>query len=233
MTNALADDARLSAPLNSEPPASAWLPMMRWPLIAASVAGLIAWVSTDLLAWRRDVFLLPYVLSACIILVAFERRERVDVRAMLTRNRGRTAIVTVSAAALMILTVLLQSGAPRAQGDRLVFEIVWDGIAYGAVDGLLLTAIPMVAVTRVRATAGLATDALALLASIFVFVVYHLGFAEFRGVALVAPVVAGIVFGATYLACRNPLAPILAHAAMHVAAVLHGPAGTVQLPPHY
>jgi membrane protease YdiL (CAAX protease family) len=66
-----------------------------------------------------------------------------------------------------------------------------------------------------------------------VFVVYHLGFPEFRGAAIFAPIVAGLVFGAAYLTSRNPVAPTLAHAAMHIAAVLHGPAGTVQLPPHY
>jgi membrane protease YdiL (CAAX protease family) len=72
-----------------------------------------------------------------------------------------------------------------------------------------------------------------MLVSIAVFVVYHLGFPEFRGVAVAGPIVAGVFFGTAYLTTRNPLVPILAHVAMHVAAVLHGPAGTAQLPPHY
>src|ERR1051325_6735043 len=103
MTHALADEAQVSARLNPETPSKSWLALIRWPLIAASVAGSVAWVSTDLLAWRRDVFLLPSVLSACVIRFAFGRGERVDVMAVLTRNRARAAIVTLGAAALMIL----------------------------------------------------------------------------------------------------------------------------------
>jgi hypothetical protein len=207
--------------------------LVRWPLAAGCMAGAIAWVSTDAFAWSRELFLVPYVASACILCAAFVRSERVDVGAALAKDPLRTVIVTVVTAALMITTVLLQRGAPRAQGARLVFEIGWDGIAYGAVDGLLLTVIPMAAVARARVAAGRATDALALFSSMFVYVVYHLGFPEFRGTGLVAPVVASITFGAAYLAARNPLAPIVAHAAMHTMAVLHGPAGTLQLPPHY
>jgi hypothetical protein len=35
-----------------------------------------------------------------------------------------------------------------------------------------------------------------------------------------------------YLLTTSPLAPVGAHAVMHVSAVLHGAESTVQLPPH-
>lgn len=223
MAPALAAHANFPAPPNAEGqsesrPALAW-----WPLVVAVTTGSIASVSTDVFALSRELFLLPYVLSACVLGLVFAGRQHVDVAAAVTRNPMLTAGVTLVAAALMITTVMLQPGAPTAHGVRLAFEIAWDGVAYGAVDGLLLTVIPMAAVARARATGGRMTNFLAFVASVFVFIVYHLGFAEFRSSALVAPVVASVVFGSTYLACRNPLAPITAHAAMHVAAVLHGP----------
>jgi membrane protease YdiL (CAAX protease family) len=224
-----------SHPALAQPPdatAAGILELVRWPLAVACASGSIAWVSVDLLRWPRELFLLPYVAAAWILGTLFVRRERVDVAAAVSRNPLRTSVITLIAAGLMITTVLLQRGAPRAHGARLVAELAWDGVAYGCVDGLLLTVIPMAAVTHARA-GGRTTDAFAFVASMFVFIVYHLGFPEFRGTGLVAPVVASIVFGAAYLAARNPLAPIIAHAAMHVVAVLHGPAGTVQLPPHY
>jgi hypothetical protein len=40
------------------------------------------------------------------------------------------------------------------------------------------------------------------------------------------------VMSIAYIASRNPLAAVLSHVAMHVAAVLHGIDSTVQLPPH-
>jgi hypothetical protein len=36
----------------------------------------------------------------------------------------------------------------------------------------------------------------------------------------------------SYLASGSPIAPMLSHVVMHIAAVLHGMATTVQLPPH-
>jgi hypothetical protein len=38
---------------------------------------------------------------------------------------------------------------------------------------------------------------------------------------------------AAYLLSGSALAPLSAHVVMHLAAVLHGAATTVQLPPHY
>lgn len=62
---------------------------------------------------------------------------------------------------------------------------------------------------------------------------YHAGFREFQGPQVVQPVIAGVLGAAAYLLSGSMLAPIVAHVAMHAAAVLHGAAGTVQLPPHY
>ena len=36
-----------------------------------------------------------------------------------------------------------------------------------------------------------------------------------------------------YLVTNNPLAAVVSHIVMHIAAVLRGPASVVQLPPHY
>jgi hypothetical protein len=43
----------------------------------------------------------------------------------------------------------------------------------------------------------------------------------------------GDIISLGYVVTGNPLAAIIAHATMHVAAVLQGAEGTVQLPPHY
>jgi len=75
---------------------------------------------------------------------------------------------------------------------------------------------------------------IALLASLFVTVSYHLGYPECR--------VAGGLFGPTlgngamslgYVLTNNPISAIFSHMAMHIAGVLQGPASVMQLPPHY
>jgi hypothetical protein len=233
MAHTTASDRDLSAHARGAEPGAGRLNGFVWAGAAACASGAIAWVAVDLLALSREIFLVPYVLTGCIFGALFARNAGVDMASALRHEPLRTSLVTATAAALMIGTVMLQPGAPRASGWRLAFELAWDGVAYGAVDGLLLTVIPIAAVRQGLGSGRFSRDAVALLASVSVFIVYHLGFPEFRGSQIGAPVVAAIVFGASYLVARNPLAPILAHAAMHVAAVLHGPAGTVQLPPHY
>jgi hypothetical protein len=74
---------------------------------------------------------------------------------------------------------------------------------------------------------------LAILASMFVTSAYHYGYVEFRGKRLMTANVGNTVMTLGVLATSNPLAAMLCHAAMHMAAVLHGPARVVQLPPHY
>ena len=67
--------------------------------------------------------------------------------------------------------------------------MLWRGVAYGAADGLLLSAFPILAVfaaaegsrhRRRRLGHGLAVGAAALLASLAMTTVYHLGYRDFR-----------------------------------------------------
>ena len=62
---------------------------------------------------------------------------------------------------------------------------------------------------------------------------YHLGFPEYRGAGLLAPVIGNGVLSLASLLTMSPIAAVLGHIAMHVTAVLHGINTAVQLPPHY
>lgn len=112
---------------------------------------------------------------------------------------------------------------------------------YGTLDALLLSVMPVVASQRAvslpsptnSAPGNLVRVGLALLSSLFVTGAYHLGFPEFRGAEVVAPLIGNGVISLSYLLTSNPISPVVGHVIMHVAAVLHGLETTVQLPPHY
>jgi hypothetical protein len=118
---------------------------------------------------------------------------------------------------------------------------VWLGLIYGAVDALLLSVLPVYATWRAMSLLGwtqhwygkVAVGALALVASMLVIESYHLGYPEFRGPQVLLVVVGVGVQSLGYLLSRSPLAPVVSHVAMHVAAVLYSIATVSQLPPHY
>ena len=62
--------------------------------------------------------------------------------------------------------------------------------------------------------------------------VYHLGYRDFRSPMLARPVTADLVWSVPTLATLNPIGAPIAHAAMHVTAVLHASETQVFLPPH-
>ena len=73
----------------------------------------------------------------------------------------------------------------------------------------------------------------ALVASAYVTAAYHLGYPEFRSKRVLLPVAGNTIITFGMLVTGNPLAAIVSHAIMHIAAVIHGAEATVQLPPHY
>ena len=79
----------------------------------------------------------------------------------------------------------------------------------------------------------MAAGALAIAASLLVTAAYHLGYPEFRGTKVLAPIIGNGVLSLTYTLTTNPISAVAGHIAMHIAAVLHGLETTVQLPPHY
>ena len=73
----------------------------------------------------------------------------------------------------------------------------------------------------------------ALVASLFVTASYHWGYEECQGAEVMQPLIGSAIITIGYLLTSNLITPVVAHVAMHMAAVLHGMETTVQLPPHY
>ena len=218
-----------------------WWGQLLWVLGAALLSWACAAFFAGVLHWPRPLFLVPYVLLAGGFLLAWLRWCGFDWRRTVAHNWGWGLLAALVVGAFVVRNVLQQPRTPMPQGLDLAFTLLWLGLVYGLVDGLLLSVLPIAATwqacTRLgwterwpgRITAGV----LALLASLAVTVAYHLGYPEFQGVAVFGPMLGVGVMSVAYLLSRSPLAPVLSHIAMHVAAVLYGLATAIQLPPHY
>ena len=81
-----------------------------------------------------------------------------------------------------------------------------------------------------RAIAGI--GALAMAASLAFTAVYHLGYPDFRGSKVTMPMRGDLVWSLPTLVTLSPLGAPIAHAGMHVTAVVHAYHTDLFQPPH-
>ena len=111
-------------------------------------------------------------------------------------------------------------GLPRRSGRDGVLvagRLLWEGVLYGAAEGVLLSALPVLAAWQSFRLLGwtdttlgaIGSGALAVLASAVVIWVHHLGYREFRTTrAIVLPIIACGILSIAYLLTRSAIAPV-------------------------
>jgi hypothetical protein len=218
-----------------------WYEYLGW-VVAAGVAGFaVSMIFSGIFRLPRNIYLVPYIGMSSLFIYAYVRWSGLSIRELLQHNWIGGLIGAFLLAVFTIKNVLSQPVSPRSTGLPLVFDLLWSGVAYGLTDALLLTVLPVFTTWQAFTLLSWTTNwpgrilvgILAMLASILVTAAYHLGYPEYRGNGMRGPVIGNTTMTVSYLLTNNPLAAILSHIAMHIAAVLHGPASVMQLPPHY
>jgi hypothetical protein len=216
-------------------------PPVLW-LITGSIIGFgIAAISADLLKLKRNLFLLLYIPCVLILLFLFTRSNDISIKEILLYNLYWGLLGAVLSGVFVIKNVFSQPSSPRNRGAAFILDLFWPGMAYGLVDALLLSVLPVIAMRLTLTgnfwieswTGRICFGSIALLASFLITTVYHYGFPEFRGKRIIWPNIGNGILTLAYLLTMNPLAAILPHMAMHVAAMVHGRESTGQVPPHY
>lgn len=210
-----------------------------WLILASLIGFLVPAVFSIGLRWERSLFLVPYVSIVGMFLAVYFVKQPISLKQLI----GPWRIGLLGAAiATIFLMWKVQSYSPSdvPEGSQLVWALIWIGVIYGVIDGIFLNVMPVLLVKR--AWSGethpsrqklLVRGILALAASIFVTVAYHLGYSEFHSFAIVWVIVGNSIITLTYLFTGSPLSAIVTHVIMHIAAVLHGMETVLMLPPHY
>jgi hypothetical protein len=213
---------------------------IRWILAAGFLGFSTSAVCTSLLHFSRTAFIAAYGLVATPFFLAFVRAYGIDVATQLRRRWLAGVIGGLLIGAVLARTVFLQPASARPDGVALGAALAWEGTVYGTLDALLLSVLPVLCIYGSQPAETLREPLqrwkwglTALAGSLFITALYHLGFAEFRGPSLVQPLIGNAIITASYLMTGNPIAALLSHVIMHGAAVVHGMAAAVQLPPHY
>lgn len=218
-----------------------WYVYLGWVVAAALLGFAVSMIFARVLRLPRNLFLIPYIGISGLFFYTYVRWSGISINELIRHNLIWGLIGAVLLTLFTVKNVLSQPVSPRSKGFLLVFDLLWSGIAYGLTDSLLLTVLPVLAIWQAFILLNWTTNwqgrilvgIIALLASVLVTAAYHLGFPEYRGKGLFGPVIGNTAMTLGYLITNNPLAAVFSHIAMHIAAVLHGPASVIQLPPHY
>ncbi len=212
-----------------------------WILIAATLGFGIAAVFAGILKLQRNVYLIIYIPLVLALFIMFIIAKNISVGDLFSHNWYWGLLGAVIAGALVIKNVYSQPPSEKSKGIGFLIDITWPGMTYGLTDALLLSVLPVLSINLALEGSPIAElwygkigiGILALLASFLITTAYHLGYPEFRGKKVIWANVGNGILSLAYILTLNPLAAILPHMAMHVAAMIHGKDTTGQVPPHY
>jgi hypothetical protein len=212
-----------------------------WILSASFLGFAVAFIFAGVLKLPRNLYLLVYIPLVVLLFILFMVFNNIRLNEIIAHNWYWGVIGAILAGVFVVKNVYAQPSSKRSTGHGLLIDIAWPGLIYGLMDALLLSVIPVFAV-RFALTDLFWTQSwlgkicfglTGLLASFFVTTAYHLGYPEFRGKNVLWPNIGNGVLSLAFIITMNPLAAILPHMAMHVAAMIHGKETTGQVPPHY
>jgi D-alanyl-D-alanine carboxypeptidase len=215
----------------------------QWPWLVGGLVGAFAvpFVFTDLLSLERDIYYAVYTLFVALLCFAWMRVTHLDTRAVLLRNwRWGVALGVGCAAVLSLLVFRTEDATAHPDGLAFAGSILWRGLLYGITDGVLLSVFPILVVFEAfrrrpllqRRRGKAAVGLLALVASLAFTAVYHVGYSDFRGEKLRKPVAGDVVWSMPTLLTLSPFGAPIAHAGLHVSAVVHSSDTDTFLPPH-
>jgi D-alanyl-D-alanine carboxypeptidase len=212
----------------------------RWLAAGLGLAFAIPFLLTDLTSISRDLYYGIYIGAVFGFFGLWLRYANGSARAVLTRHWRAGVAVGLIFVGAMVAIVLNEPATNRPGGLEFVGAIAWRGVLYGLADGVILSAFPILAVfaafagghTLDRWRGKVAVGALALGVSLLFTAVYHLGYSDFRGEKLRKPLVGDVIWSVPTLATLSPLGAPIAHAGLHVSAVVHSYDTDTFLPPH-
>jgi hypothetical protein len=214
-----------------------------WTWLAGGtlLSFLVPFIIADQLQAQRDLYYAIYGLAVIGLFTGWAKDTGQSLRGMCARRWRLALVLGLAFAGISALIVLgSEDATARPAGLEFIAAIVWRGLVYGSIDGLLLSAFPILVVfcafagshLRRRRAGVFAVGAIAVAASMAVTATYHLGYTDFRSEKVRKPVSGDLVWSVPTLATLNPIGAPIAHAGLHVAAVTHSYETDLFLPPH-
>ena len=211
--------------------------------VIALAAFLVSWLLTDVARVPRPAYLGALMVATAALTWGYLAWTGTDATGFVVHHWGWGVLGAVASGclgAVAISAAARRRGLPRPARRRpagLTAALLWEGILYGAAEGLLLSVLPVLAAWQSFSLLGwtdttlgsIGSGALALAASVLVIWVHHLGYREFRRTReIVTPIVGCGVLSVAYLLTASPIAPVGGHVLLHAGMIGRG----VPMPPY-
>ena len=216
-------------------PAFGWQEVTAAFAIISMVAFLVTWIVTDVGHVSRTPYVAILSLTTVALSAGYLAWSGTSLVQLVTAGWAWGILGGLVAAAVVVPLVRRLPSAHRPAGSELVVRFLWEGIVYGAAEGILLATLPVLAVWQAANAIGwtkagslkvAASGALAVVGALFVILVHHLGYREFRSSAtrkkLAGALVGCGIQALAFLLTGSVLAPIVAHIALHWELTLRG-----------
>ncbi|MGK7395130.1 MAG: hypothetical protein ACNS62_11200 [Candidatus Cyclobacteriaceae bacterium M3_2C_046] len=209
-----------------------------WIPAGGAVGFIASWVFGDLLRLPLDIYYLIYFFIVTTFLFFYVKRTNFDLRKWISNNLIWGIILGIIVGFLMLKNVLSRPATDQFTGFTLWWEILWRGVIYGLVDGILLFSFPWIVTWRAfkakskKIWGKVGIGAIAWLFTLLITTAYHLGYADFRSKKIIQPNIGSVITSVPTLFTANPIASPISHVFLHVTAVVHSPETDLFLPPH-
>jgi hypothetical protein len=209
-----------------------------WIPAGAVIGFLTSLVFGDLLFLPLDLYYLIYFTIMIGFFAFYTVKSNLNLKKWLLRRFSWGLILGIVIGAVMVQNVISRPTTQQFTGWRLVWAVLWRGVVYGGVDGILLFAFPWIVTWRTFSAEKrgvIQRFGAALISWVFVIVMttgYHLGYADFRSPKIIQPNIGSTIMALPTLLTANPIGSPVSHMIMHISAVVHSPHTELFLPPH-
>jgi hypothetical protein len=209
-----------------------------WIVFGAFVGFAVSFIFSDLFTLPLDLYYLIYFGIILGFFTIYIKRTQLDLKTWIFRRLGWGILLGGVVAVIMVKNVLSRPATEQFSGGYLLWEIVWRGLIYGAIDGLLLTVFPWVVTWRAfdvetkPLVKKIGFGLVAWLLIIMMTTAYHVGYSDFRSKKVIQANIGNTLMSVPTLVAANPMGATIAHAALHISAVIHSPKTELFLPPH-
>lgn len=97
---------------------------------------------------KLQLFLVPYIILSSILFIGYIVWSGTNVSRLFSDNLAWGILAAVVIDVFLVFSVRRQPPSPRLHGSKMAVDIVWSGLAYGTIDGILLSVLPVMAVTN-------------------------------------------------------------------------------------